>query len=278
MTSEYIGALRAQLLEAAAREQDRRWPPRVAVRLRVLAVAAVAIAALVVGVSALDLRSDERVAKPPPPERLTGRPLFGGSLEPGVRYVTRKLDPQISFEVSDGTWFVRDATGSDSLALERRRGANTPGAETGPLAYLFFERIVRVTDPGTGRAVAAPRDLLAWLRRHPDLRAGESGRTTVAGRPARFLETTVAFTRPAQRDRVCEARLTTRSTDPNAPLPLCMKLTPDIGLPNGVRTRWIVLDVGGRPFMIEIEGWGKGPYDRVLGPAGRVLDSLQIGR
>jgi hypothetical protein len=63
--------------------------------------------------------------------------------------------------------------------------------------------------------------------------------------------------------------------DPSA-RPLCTKLAPGLGFPDGWRTRWIVVPVGGEKLTIMIEGYGKNVFDRVEPAAQHVIDSLRV--
>jgi hypothetical protein len=274
MRSPYVDALRTQLVDAAGREHPaaRGWM----LRLAPIAVAAALVVAANLGLRALDLGGTEREARPPQPERLSGRTLFGGTPAPGVRYVDRSLRPQVSFQVGDELWLAHDTDRSDLLMLERRRTPTSRGERAG-LAALAFARLERVTDVRTGRSVAAPADLLAWLRRHPDVRAGRSGETKVAGLPARFLDTTIAFTRPAHHDRSCEAAATALSADPTAPATPCTQLFPGSGYVSGSRIRWLFVDAGNRTLTIAIQAWNPKAYQRIAHPAQQVLRSLRIG-
>src|SRR5919197_1072875 len=56
-------------------------------------------------------------APTPQPTPATERELFGGSLQPGLRYHTRAFIPQLSFVASDTEWMVDDATRTNSLVI-----------------------------------------------------------------------------------------------------------------------------------------------------------------
>jgi hypothetical protein len=85
--------------------------------------------------------------------------LFGGSLEPGVRYRTRSFLPTLSFVVADTEWMA-DA-GPGAVVLQRRIRTDRPGSELPPRSSLAFRR----TRPG--RPTLHER-----MRRRPNLRVG----------------------------------------------------------------------------------------------------------
>jgi hypothetical protein len=201
---------------------------------------------------------------PPGPTPTPGneRDLFGGSLEPGVRYRTRAFIPALSFEVADTEWLVQDASSSNVLILDRRRRTAQPGSERPPRAFVTFSRVTDIYDPKTGRVEPAPADLLAWMRRHPDLRVGHAEPTTVAGVPGESFPVAVRFRRPAVSAPDCRRFGT-----------VCTAINPQRFFFDGTDMRTIVLQTEPDPLVIDLIGDSRA----IEGPAAPVLRSLRIG-
>jgi hypothetical protein len=281
MTSQYVQALREQLVEAAAREAapSRRRLVLPTLPLRPLLAGVAFAAALVVALLVVPTLGGPEPQPGGDGGQLAGRRLFGGSLEPDVRYAALGLRPQVSFRVGDDAWLAHDNELPAALFLERRRGLRGGGPQLPSRSAVVIGRIPTVSDPASGHEIPAPRDLLGWLAAHPDLRAGRAGSTTVAGRPARFLDTTAVFTAPVRRDLVCERIFGQFNRDPQRPLRACTRLAQGVAMPRGMRTRWIVVGrTGSKPLVISVEGYGQRAFDEVLGPAQVIVHSLRIGR
>jgi len=271
--SGFVPTLREQLVEAAAREQSRRVPQRPELRPRALVLAgAGALLALIVALAALGgLQPEPRVADRPPPPAPEGRELFGGSLQPGVRYRTTDFVPALSFAVGDEDWFVEDSTGVDFLYLDRRNRSGEPGGEVAPVTALAFHRVSQVYEAGgrglRGSLAAAPADMHRWLARHPDVRVGPRRPATVAGVPGTVFEAEISFTRPAHRDPWCWQELRE----------VCTALAPAFMFPDGSRLRTYVLPAGSEPLLITLLALPGGDLDDLEEPAARLLDTLRIG-
>jgi hypothetical protein len=268
--SGFVDDLRAELVAAATREQARRVPrtPRPAPRVMVLAVATavmVALVALALGGLRTEPRSTiNRPAAQPTPD---GRELFGGSLEPGVRYRTRQFVPALSFAVPGKDWFVYDATQPDVLALQLRAPHRDLQVEGDPVGILMFTRLTQVYDPHGKGLVAAPADLYGWMRAHPDLRVGEAKPVTVQGVPGRSFTADVHFKRPARSDPFCRQRFQLT----------CTLLAPNASFIDGTRLRLIVLQTEPDPLVILTGGNTAEQLLTVDKAARPVLDSLRIG-
>jgi hypothetical protein len=270
--SGFVTNLREQLVDAAEREQARRLPrlPNAGPRL-VLAVAATAAMALIVllAAGALDPQvtdDAERPAATPTPE---GRDLFGGTLEPDVRYRTTEFRPQLSFAVADDRWFAVDTTLPDELRLARvTRGAPDPNPPR--IQQLIFLRVLEVADPSVRgflrSQTAAPPDLQQWLRDHPDLRVGPARPVTVAGVPGERFAVRVEFDRPAHVDPWCERH----------ELFTCTYLAPGMNWPDGSRAEMTVLRTGREPLVIVMGGMSQADVAAVEKAATPVLESLRI--
>jgi hypothetical protein len=270
--SDFVTALREELVDAAERESRRRllgWhtpTPRL-----VLAAAATAAIALVVvlAVGGLNPRApdDERQATEPKPE---AQDLFGGTLQPGVVYRTREFVPTLTFEVPEPGWKVIDTTREDVLVLDYREGFFQPGGERRPPGALWFTRVLEVYDP-TVRALAAslapaPADLHGWMRDHPDLRVGRTEPVTVAGVPGESFGVEVRFRRPAHGDPRCRERFQVT----------CTALTPRMSFQDHTLLRVTILRTEPEPLVIMHEHFTRAGLRDLEEAAAPVLDSLVI--
>jgi hypothetical protein len=271
--SEFVSALREQLVDAAEREQTRRLPRLQAPAPRlVLAVASAAALALIVllAAGALNTRplEEEREAATPTPE---GRELFGGAIEPGVRYRTREFVPALSFVVDDAEWQVSDTTQPDLLVLDHGEGYFDPDGERRPPGALWFTRVLQVHDPavrGLGASVApAPADLYDWMRAHPDLRVGPERPVTVAGVPGDRFLVTVRFRRPTHDFPDCRLRYQV----------ICTAITPRLAWQDGTLLRVTVLRTEPEPLVIMVEHFTRAGLRETEEAAAPVLESLRIG-
>ena len=273
--SDFVTALREELVGAAEREHARRLPRLHAPKPRlVLAAAATAAAALIVllAVGALTPRiaDDERQTTQPKPEALD---LFGGTLRPGVVYRTRAFVPTLTFEVADREWQVIDTTRPDVLILDRGEGFFDPvtGARRPP-GGLWFTRVLEVYDPAVPSVAAslapAPADLHAWMRAHPDLRVGAPRPVTVAGVPGERFDAEVRFRRPAHDDPRCreQAQVT------------CSALSPRMTFQDHTLLQVTVLRTGPEPLVIMLEHFTRAGLRDLEKAAAPVLESLRITR
>ena len=226
--------------------------------------AAVLVAIVAFAAAGGGVRTDTEPPRPTPaPTPAAERELFGGSLEPGVRYRTRAFVPALSFEVADTEWLVRDATQPNVLTLDRRRGRTArPGSELPARAFLTFSRITQVYDPRSGRIELSPADLQAWMRKHPDLRVGRAMSTTVAGVPAESFVVQVRFRRPAVSAPECRPLQIT-----------CTAIAPGRYFPDRAGMRTIVLQTEPDPLVIDVIG----AMHEIEGPTVLLLRSLRIG-
>jgi hypothetical protein len=269
----FVTELREELVAAAEREQTRRLPrfERPGPRLVLTAAAAAAMAVIVIlAVSALNTKPVDRGREPvatPTPE---GRDLFGGSLQPDVRYRTRAFVPALSFVVADDEWYVGDSEQPSALVLDRRPRLE-PGEFARPFGFLAFDRITEVYAPRVpgleASRVAAPADLQDWLRRHPDLRVSGSEPVTIGNVPGRRVEVEVRFSRPAHSDPFCRQRF----------LRTCTLLAPGISFLSGTRLSVTVLATEPQPLVITVGGVNERALAAVDKAAAPVLDSLRIG-
>lgn len=263
--SDFVSDLRRELVAAAEREERRRLPalPRLRPLLPALAVAALLAIAAVVAISLLP-HEDRQVAKP----RGEAKPLFGGTLEPGVRYRPRGFGPPLELSVADRRWnaeLVEPAT----VVLSRQPLAGSPAPPLGFVAFVTGP--FRVYDPdirGTTRSLRmAPEDYLAWLRAHPDIEAQAPRPTTLAGHEARVMDLRFRFDRPAHAALQCKGMGFQ-----------CSALGPgEDAHRDGERERvWAVKTSAGTMyvFVVGFDATAFGDVERAAAP---MLDGLKIG-
>jgi hypothetical protein len=239
----------------------------VRVRRDQLVLGAVAAALLIAIVAFAASSSGVKTDRGPTPTATPAseRDLFGGSLEPRVRYRTRSFEPTLSFVAGDSEWLVEDATERSHLVVERRIRGNRPGSELPSQSAVIFSRIYELIDPATGTPL--PRDdLYPWLRHHPDLIVGRAEPVTIAGIDGLRFDEAVRFKRPARSAAACRAQLT-----------VCTLIAPERYYPNGVRMHTIVLPLGPQaPLVIDIVGRTRRDLDAVEAPAEELLRTLRV--
>jgi hypothetical protein len=187
---------------------------------------------------------------PPPPER-GDRPLFGGSLEPGVRYRTRFFVPALSFAVSDAEWIAQGTTQPDRLLLVRRIRSGAPGGERDPRSYLSFSR-----------SPASAERLPAAMHSDRRLVVGRLRPTMVAGVPGETFRVGLRF-----RDQATACRTL---------LLVCTTIPPGRYLTPGTRMRRIVLRNEPGPVVVDLIGATRRDLNAVEAPAAAVLETLRI--
>jgi hypothetical protein len=272
--SDFVTALREELVDAAEREHGRRLPrvhtprPRVA-----LAIGAAAVIAVIVLLAAAALSPKLADEERPAVERPTpaARDLFGGTLQPGVVYRTRAFVPPLTFEVGDRAWNVIDTTEPDLLILDHGEGFFDPVAGVRrPPGGLWFTRVLEVYDPSVRSLPAslapAPADLHAWMRAHPDLRVGDARPVTVAGVPGERFDVEVHFRRPAHDDPRCRERAQVT----------CTALSPRMTFQDHTLLQVTVLRTGAEPLVIMLEHFTKAGLRNLEEAAAPVLESLRI--
>jgi hypothetical protein len=226
-----------------------------------------AAAAVLIAIVALAAPGGVRDAGTPTPTPSGERPLFGGSLEAGVRYRTRAFIPPLSFSVSDSEWIVQDASRTDYLRLDRRIRTDRAGSELPPRSFLTFSRITRIENRRfrSRDADIALEDVYGWMKHHPDLVVGPAEPTTVAGLRGKSFHVTVSFSRPARAAGACRPLLL-----------VCTSVAPDRYYPDGTRLRTIVLPFPDGPFVIDLQGQTQRDLDDVEAPASALLRSLRV--
>jgi hypothetical protein len=262
-----------QPADAAAEDHDLRhaltlYGRHVRVRRDQLVLGAVA-AALLLGIVAFAATSTIPSHSEQPTPTATPaseRDLFGGSLEPRVRYRTRSFAPTLSFVAGDTEWLVQEATERSHLVVERRIRGNRPGSELPSESAVIFSRIFELIDPATGTPLPRDENLYAWFSHHPDLRVGRAEPVTIAGIDGLQFDEAVRFDRPARSAAACRAQLT-----------VCTLIAPERYFPDGVRMHTIVLPLGQQaPLVIDIVGRTQRDLDAVEAPAEQLLRTLTV--
>jgi hypothetical protein len=219
------------------------------------AVAAAVLVAIVAFAAASGVKPQARpTPTPPPPAPRGDRPLFGGSLEPGVRYRTRAFVPALSFAVGDTEWIVDNTTLSDRLVLERRLRTGEPGGELDARSYLVFSHVE-----------VAATELYGVMKRRPELDVGPRRPVLVAGVPGDRFDVTVHFSR-RPRGAACRPLLL-----------ICTALAPNRYIADGARMRTTVLITDPDAFVIAVIGDTQRDLDKIEAPAADVLQTLEIG-
>jgi hypothetical protein len=234
--------------------------------------AAVALAVILVVAFTGGRRDEPLSPRPTTTPASADRQLFGGSLQPDVRYRDPAFIPAVSFVVADTEWYAIDTSATTSLLLERRnRVPGQPDSERRPAQFLGFNRLTEVYDPErrglTGSLVPAPADLVGWLSSHPDLEAGVPEQVTVAGVPGEAVSIVVRFRRPAHADPACRQAFRRA----------CTAIAPGATFFDGTRMRAIVLRTEPDPLVITLIVAPRGDLDELEAAAAPVLRSLRIG-
>jgi hypothetical protein len=271
--SDFVTALREELVDAAERERSRRLPRLQAPAPRlVLAAVATAAMALIVLLAAGGLSTrtgdDGHEAAEPTPE---ARELFGGTLERNVRYRTRAFIPALEFEVPESGWQTIDTARTHVLVLDYGEPYFEPDGKRRPPAALWFTRILQVNDPAVrglqASVTSAPADLYGWMRAHPDLRVGPAEPVTVAGVLGESFAVEVRFKRPAHASPDCRQRF----------LVTCTVLTPEMAFQDHTLLRVTVLRTEPEPLVIMYEHFTRAGLRDLEEAAAPVLESLRIG-
>jgi len=236
--------------------------------LLVLGAVATALLIAIVAFAASTTVTSQREQPTPTATPASERDLFGGSLEPRVRYRTRSFAPTLSFVAGDSEWLVEQATERSHLVVERRVRVNRPGSELPSQSAVIFSRIYELIDPATGTQLPRDENLYAWFTHHPDLRVGRAEPVTIAGIDGLRFDEAVRFKRPARSAAACRAQLT-----------VCTLIAPERYFPSGVRMHTIVLPLGPEaPLVIDIVGRTQRDLDAVEAPAEELLRTLTVTR
>jgi hypothetical protein len=261
--SGFVPGLRAELVAAAARRERRRLRLP---SLRVVVPVAVAAAAVAAAIVVLEPQRDaERPAGRPPSDV---RPLFGGTLEAGVRYGSVALVPAVSFAVGDDRWLAQVTESADALVLRREAGRDAAGGVAPSRGYVMIGRPREVYDPGSGRLVPPPADVVGWLRAHPDIDAGRPRAAQLAGLDAQVLDLTFRFSKPVHEAPACVPLQGTR----------CTELSPGEWHLDGAVQRLYVVESDPGPLLVSVEGFDRAAFADIEQAARPILRSLAVTR
>ncbi|MFL5778105.1 MAG: hypothetical protein ACJ761_04090 [Chloroflexota bacterium] len=175
----------------------------------------------------------------------TGPIAFEAGFPSAGTYTTTAFQPPLTMTIDD-RWQVLFQDDSDELGLEDDSGDGTE---------FLVGRVSQVVDPGSHEPVAAPDDLVAWIRAHPALTAGNAADTTVDGRAARTVDVT---------------------TKGGAEVEVFAFPTGNLPVPDGVRNRFTVVPLDGPDLVITTGGHTEG-FDAAVARAAPILASLRIG-
>jgi hypothetical protein len=219
----------------------------------VLGAVAAAVLIAIVAFAAAGGTVDHPAPTPTSTPERGDRPLFGGSLEPGVRYQTRFFEPAVSFAVADKQWIAQGTTQPDRVLLVRRRGSAAPGGELDPDSYLSISR-------SPLPAIRLPDAMRADKR----MDVGELLPTAVAGIPAQTFRVGLHFKDAAT---ACQTLLV-----------VCTAIPPGRYLTPGTQMRRIVIRSEPDPIVVDLIGATRRDLDELEAPAAKVLVTLRIKR
>jgi hypothetical protein len=265
--TDFVSGLREELVAAAAQRERRSLSARPLVP--VLAAAA-AVAAILLAVALLNPRPGAEEGRSVAPRTGDARPLFGGTLEPGVRYGTVALVPALTLEVGDGLWMAVHTEDPGFFALERQapppEGFGQRGRPTGVLDIGRLPQVYDPAKPGLERSVVpAPADLAGWLRSHPDIDAGPARPARVGGVDGVVMDVTYRFAKPAHAAPECRYRGFR-----------CTALAPGDRHAEGSMARIWVLESEPGPLVIQVEANDAKAFRELIAAAKPVVDSLEL--
>jgi TRAP-type C4-dicarboxylate transport system substrate-binding protein len=181
-------------------------------------------------------------------------PLLGGN------YAASRFAAPFSFSVRErDDWRVEHAARAEITFM---RGPACCGQNAGQTTgVLTVMRPRRVIDPRTGEATRVPRNVARWIRTNPRLRTGRVSRLRVGGRRAPVFS--IGFRSPTPRNEGCAGFLELSFGR--------------FGLCPGERARLAVLDVGGRPLLIQWSSGTAAALARLERPVRRLLATVSFG-
>ncbi len=192
----------------------------------------------------------------PPPEEPEPRPLPEDTrtLSPGT-YRSEEFEPSFSFTIGEG-WTNQPVETPDNLALTRGR--------TWLLRFFKPQQVYKPNE--LYGVVDAPKDLIGWLRRHPDVRSSTPEPVTVGGVEGERIDVTVVGDLPEDHVGACglDCLDLFRLSDGTA-----------LGLLKGDKARGTVLeDVEGETLIIGFVGPAD-EFDLQAAETQKVIDSVE---
>jgi hypothetical protein len=119
-----------------------------------------------------------------------GVPPTPTTLTPG-RYATGEFEPPVSFRVGKG-WAMNNPEKKDHFSIYSRAFASSDKESGAVLTFVDVRTIFDAKEPTEDNIHPAPKDLLAWFRRHPRLDTSKPVPTTVGGLPAERFDASVS--------------------------------------------------------------------------------------
>jgi hypothetical protein len=210
-------------------------------------------------------------ASPAPREDGPGKPLYGGSLEGGVRYHSLNLRPGVSFIPGDDNWFVDDTSNMFFLFVQRREPGEKPGSAyedvLGGVGLGTVPTTLYDPDRPGRHEVPVQGNFGRFLDRFPDVETTAPRPTQVAGLDGYAFDLRVEMRNRDNLDRECSRHFSRP----------CVKVGPDFSALDGARHHVAVLNSTRGPFAVTIEGLGEGRFERLEGPANELISTLRIG-
>jgi len=186
---------------------------------------------------------------------------------PAGRYVTTQFATPFVFGLEPG-WRATALSVQEQLELVRAGGADTSALTLMQVSQVFDAQLAPASATEARSAIrAAPADLVAWLRAHPRLTAGEAAPATKGALTGTSVDLQVSLGYP---NPACEsARLGGRCV-------LLFANTESMfyGLPEGYRARVYVLRLGSQTLVATIEA-PAAEFDRFAAEAEQVLATLR---
>ena len=207
------------------------------------------------------------------------QPLANGPLVPGVYAIERFGEP-MTITLGEG-WeaFVYEEPDKNETRVGEFVALFNAEHPAANVAFLLPTRVVDHEKDWDeqGNLAPLPNDLVAWFAEHPLHDAGATSETTIAGRPATFLDMSVADVPkngwPAC-GGACVLWFPVSVDREEGPL-----TTEDLVFGGALDEvdRQIVLEVGGRQLLIDIGASDQESWDAFLPLAEEVLATLTIG-
>jgi hypothetical protein len=185
------------------------------------------------------------------------------------RYEATVFKPGLTLEIPKDTSWRTLGPGQS----ERHFGLELLAGEPIQANTLAFHRMDVVADPERGsrtraQGVEAPRDFIEWLARHPHVDAGAPQPVEIGDVTGRMIDVTMA-TRPKRIPDFCKEG----GFDC---VPIFFDQEEPIAYNIGARLRFVSLDVGDEPVVVEMFSLPGEEFDRVIALLDPVLRSVRF--